>query len=777
MHDQNMGFKAASAAWRAGLQPRTAGRTIFAADRAVCLKPGQRPNSEFYGARLCAERQPQPRPHGCGWFATRPRSLQIRTLLKPALILLVAALWCPALPGATNVYEFQKSIPKIGSAQWEMNQAIAKQRQELYRPRMFLPDAVGTNVPFAANAYLAFDRKLAPSPVPEPMPAAWLGTLFKLFFFTVMLLFGGFFFVRKFFPEVLDPLRARFNVALEPVAQKIFPDKVRAEDHAFAEFLTEFRIGPRMSSSPAPADPAGEFFAQAAGLLGALRTRLRDIGRETGGVARQKKLAALHGEMGRLKDGAVFPEALPVWQLASALEGFLQQLTAKMGNVTPSTLRTVGGALDLLLELCVPGVKPDLLTGRPLRFLVVDDDLISRQALSHALSKAFSQPDLAVDGESALVQVNDQAYDVIFLDVQMPGMDGYELCLKIRETALNGLTPVVFVSSQYDFDARARSTLSGGNDLMGKPFLTFEITVKALTLALAERLRTTAKPFQAYEHGDVLGRPITTGSTSARRLPLPTPSAMENLFTPAFLNRAATHIGPLRELCQKILETTDADLRQSLLAAGFLRVNSLASKAGLAVVHPGHQVSVALEGLLRKLLENPKNATPSTLATIAAAVELLADLCVPGLPADFAINPPVRMLVVDDDLLARRAITGVLQTAFEKPESADNGEAALALTAENLYDVIFLDVIMPGLNGFDVCAKIRESVPNRATPVVFVTGQQDDAAREQMTRSGGQELLGKPFLTAEITVKAFTFALRHRLDRRQVQTHAAAVHA
>jgi CheY-like chemotaxis protein len=52
------------------------------------------------------------------------------------------------------------------------------------------------------------------------------------------------------------------------------------------------------------------------------------------------------------------------------------------------------------------------------------------------------------------------SYDAIFLDVQMPGMDGFETCTKIHGTELNRETPVVFVTCQSDFDARAKSTLS-----------------------------------------------------------------------------------------------------------------------------------------------------------------------------------------------------------------------------------------------------------------------------------------------------------------------------
>ena len=180
-------------------------------------------------------------------------------------------------------------------------------------------------------------------------------------------------------------------------------------------------------------------------------------------------------------------------------------------------------------------------------------------------------------------------------------------------------------------------------------------------------------------------------------------------------------------------------------------------------------MSAALEGLFRKMLQNSKHTTPSALATLATAVDLLNDLCVPGLKADLATNPPIHMLVVDDDLVARRALVGALQTAFKKPESAENGEAALALALEKPFDVIFLDVVMPGMDGFEVCSRIRETVPNHATPVVFVTGQSDFDARAQMGRNGGNDLMGKPFLTSEITVKALTFALRGRLQQLKTQ--------
>jgi CheY-like chemotaxis protein len=706
------------------------------------------------------------------------RALQI----KSSLIFLTAGFWCVPLHGATNkTSNFETPPPMPGSIQWDKIQSITKERQELYRKRVPIPDAVGENVPRASDANFGSSRKIMMAPA-QPPPAA-SGIFRKILLFTALFALTGVLVVKNFAPHVLAGLTPWFNPwVLEPATERGFSEKIRAEEKAFAEFLATFRIGPAASpraDSLEKEDPIKEFYARAAKILGTQRMLLHDLGRESSDLARQKTLPNLRSEMSSLKGAAGLPEVLPVWQVASALEGLLKQLTENAGNITPSTLRAVASGVGLLDDLCVPGLKPDLLTDRPLKFLVVDDDLISRQAMSLALKKAFGQPDLAVDGETALVQAAQQAYDVIFLDVQLPGMDGFELCAKIHDTLINRTTPVVFVTGQSDFGARAKSALSGGNDLMGKPFLTFEITVKALTLALQGRLqRPVQKPLRKLEQGrDKADSSVTVAdrslpvpdSTIATRPPFSTPAPETDNFTSAFLARASTHLGPLRNLCQTILQTSDEETRQNMLADGFLRINSLISRNGSELVHPAYQTCAALEGLFKKMLQDPKHSTPSALATVAAAVNLLDDLCVPGMKADLAINPPVHMLVVDDDLVARRVIVGALQTVFTRPENVENGEAALALALEKPFDVIFMDVQMPGMDGFEACSKIRETVPNRATPVVFVTAHGDLETRAKISRNGGNDLMGKPFLTSEITVKALTFALRGRLDQLKTQ--------
>jgi PleD family two-component response regulator len=81
-------------------------------------------------------------------------------------------------------------------------------------------------------------------------------------------------------------------------------------------------------------------------------------------------------------------------------------------------------------------------------------------------------------------------FDLIFLDVGMPGMSGFELCTRLRQLPAHKKTPVVFVTSLNDFESRASSTMSGGNDFIAKPFLFIELAVKALVCVLRGRLQS-----------------------------------------------------------------------------------------------------------------------------------------------------------------------------------------------------------------------------------------------------------------------------------------------
>jgi CheY-like chemotaxis protein len=230
--------------------------------------------------------------------------------------------------------------------------------------------------------------------------------------------------------------------------------------------------------------------------LPALRKHMAELGRTTGREGREAALAGLLGEMRKLTAGsAANPSGLH--EFARAIEAYVTQLQAEIETLETANLRTLAGALDLLHSLSAPGIRAEIATVPTPKLLVVDDDAVSRYAVGAALRRFLPEPDTAVNGESALALAENTQYDVIFLDVQMPGMDGFELCSRIHETAANHSTPVVFVTCRTDFDARTQSLLIGGEDLIGKPFRASEVSLKGLTLMLRRRLQGDAALRQA----------------------------------------------------------------------------------------------------------------------------------------------------------------------------------------------------------------------------------------------------------------------------------------
>ena len=771
-------------------------------------------NQAFAGAQPCTD-------------GVAPGSWLKSTILFRLFLLTVGCCHLP-LAAAPDPYasEFAQLPPDVGSYVWAQDQHAARERQELYRIRVPIPDAVG-EAPLAdyVARRAAREHRLATPQTEASVPPGMSG---RILLFATMILLAGMLAMRRLVPDLLARLHHQFfPLALAPVRPVNFSAKVRAEEEGITAFFTMFQAGPAVAPLPSalvarspdfrrldavgpgdiPIAPGAlqEFQARAANILATQQSLLKEISRTSDPSGRHKLLAALRWEMHILKGEADLPPVLPVWQVASALEGLLKQLTDDLRNVTPSALRTVAGGVDLLDDLCLTGLNPSLLTDRPIKLLVVDNDSISRNAISRALQRAFDPPDLAADAATAHALTTAHAYDVIFLDVQMPGADGFEFCSTIHATVPNRTAPVVFVADQSDFAAHAQSTLSGGCDLIGKPFLTFELTAKALTLALRARLRgcmlTEADDANANDSTVLSSAPAMPGGELAVNSVLPetatdwarssqsigqgqspaescpgTPASGEadptlaRELSPAelagnFLTRAAAQLGPLRELFDALFQTADEAARQEMLSEIYLCLHGLNPKPTFANLHPSIQLSAALQGLLRKLLEDPRRATPSTLVTLAAGVDLLHDLCLAGPKSSLIMNPPVSILVVDDDPLARRAVVCALQMAFDKPAAAESGEAALALATERQFDVIFLDVRMSGMDGFTTCSKIREVALNGQTPVVFVTGQSDFNARTQMSRSGGNDFVSKPFLKSEITVKALTFALRGRLEK------------
>ncbi len=129
----------------------------------------------------------------------------------------------------------------------------------------------------------------------------------------------------------------------------------------------------------------------------------------------------------------------------------------------------------------------DLDLERP-KILVVDDHPSSRMTAVALLSVEGYDVMEAESGVTALAQIPDLNPDLILLDVMMPGMDGYEVCRRLKDDEHTRLTPIVFVTALDDRRARLRGIEAGGDDFLTKPFDQLELSARVKSLIRQKRL-------------------------------------------------------------------------------------------------------------------------------------------------------------------------------------------------------------------------------------------------------------------------------------------------
>jgi len=122
--------------------------------------------------------------------------------------------------------------------------------------------------------------------------------------------------------------------------------------------------------------------------------------------------------------------------------------------------------------------------------LIVDDDPHIRQLLAFALAKGGFETREAGDGEAALAAIAAAAPDLVILDINMPRMDGLEVCRRIRAA---GQLPILFLSSRDDEIDRVLGIELGADDYVVKPFSPREVTARAAAILR----RTAAAPVAA----------------------------------------------------------------------------------------------------------------------------------------------------------------------------------------------------------------------------------------------------------------------------------------
>jgi DNA-binding response OmpR family regulator/HPt (histidine-containing phosphotransfer) domain-containing protein len=441
------------------------------------------------------------------------------------------------------------------------------------------------------------------------------------------------------------------------------------------------------------------------------------------------------------------------------------------------------------------------------KVLIIEDDSVVAHIYETRLAKEGYQVEICTDGQSGFYRIHEFHPDAVLLDLMLPKMNGIEILKKIRAQAQFQRLPVIVFTNAYVPNMIHEAFQVGANNVFNKATLTPRQVMDALHQVIVFATENpshgaappagrsmTAGPDSAVSQGNsaaVVGEPsfhdsrpasgsppagpggVPAGPATARAaMPAPTLDTEDDAEFQAellrtFLDNSSETLSALRRAMQDFAKNQEESTRLPHLLELYRRVHSLTGSAGLAGLYSISQMAAGLEVLLKELHEKPKNINASTQRTVAQAIDFIAELLTRGTEVEKMEPGPNTILVVDDEILSRRAITYALEKAELKSVSVEDPQVALKLASENGFSLIFLDVQMPGMDGFELCTKIRALPNNKNTPIVFVTSLTDFKSRARSSLSGGNDLIAKPFMFIELSVKALTYVLRGRLANLQ----------
>ncbi len=126
------------------------------------------------------------------------------------------------------------------------------------------------------------------------------------------------------------------------------------------------------------------------------------------------------------------------------------------------------------------------------------------------------------------------------------------------------------------------------------------------------------------------------------------------------------------------------------------------------------------------------------------------------------------VLVVDDDMHMLRMMERILELEGYRVLTVSNGEATLDIFNEEAPDLVLLDIMMPGMDGYTVCQRLREFSP---IPIIMVTAKAKDEEKVRGLDAGADDYITKPFSAAEVTARVRAVLRRTKLwDERPATT-------
>jgi len=377
------------------------------------------------------------------------------------------------------------------------------------------------------------------------------------------------------------------------------------------------------------------------------------------------------------------------------------------------------------------------------QILLAEDNPVNVMVATELLEGHGCTVTPAGNGLEAVALVKKRHFDLIFMDCQMPEMDGFEATTEIQKLQSDNATkrtPIIAFTANAMQSDKEQCLNAGMDDYISKP-VSQDSLEKILIKWLPHKLKETKT-----EKTKTASQPTPSSSTDSNILELETFNTLKQLFGDRFTPAIEQHTQNAQKNVQQIEEALKQnDLKTAERAAHSLKgasmqfgAASLGSIAAEIEALARNKEPDSAKALLAKLKNTQQQAAHAMLQQLGIAAETA--------PPD-SRQTLGRVLIVDDNLTNQEVACGMLVKRGLHTDIATNGQEAIKMLSASTYDLIFMDCQMPVMDGFDATRHIRNPqspTKNSMTPIIAMTANTTKADRDQCLAVGMNDYISKP---------------------------------
>ena len=410
------------------------------------------------------------------------------------------------------------------------------------------------------------------------------------------------------------------------------------------------------------------------------------------------------------------------------------------------------------------GARAACATG-PYRVLVAEDNRTNQMVAGGMLALNDCVCEFAANGLEAVEAAQRGGFDLILMDCSMPEMDGYEATAHIRaaEQTLGRRTPLLAMTANTQRGDAEKCLAAGMDDYLAKP-----ITLAELRRKLEKWLPRAAGAAWTPPPAPAAVDDATQADADQAGNQAPVERAVFNKLRDILGATLPQAVAPFLEDAPLYLAELEQAVRAGDAEAARARAHALKGAASNLGANPLAHLAQQAEALAIALL--PSRIAP-LLPQLRAAYDSVAafldgELADAPADADAESDELALVLIVDDDRSTRGTLRHTLQRNGFRVEEAANGVEALALLGRCQPDVVLMDAVMPVMDGFAACARMRELPGGGAIPVLMITALQDNASVERAFAAGASDYIPKPIHYAVLSQRVRRIIEANRAEKR-----------